>query len=157
MTLSMLALAFLAGLRAHLKEAQIGVASGKANKRSLSARPEGMRDPRRHQRAGIAPADNPSPKRPPAEHQLSLGMVDLATPSSSRSQARALSKTNHSNTTVVTRLRHAEGGKRQATSGCLDERLVGGLDFTVDVSLRAMPIASSPSPARIEMLFAHRK
>ena len=37
MTLSMLALAFLAGLRAHLKEAQIRVASDKANKRSLSA------------------------------------------------------------------------------------------------------------------------
>jgi SRSO17 transposase len=37
MTLSMLTLAFLAGLRAHLKEAQISVASGKANKRSLSA------------------------------------------------------------------------------------------------------------------------
>lgn len=37
MTLSMLALAFLAGLRARLKEAQIGVASDKANKRSLSA------------------------------------------------------------------------------------------------------------------------
>jgi len=37
MTLSMLALAFLAGLRARLKEAQINVASDKANKRSLSA------------------------------------------------------------------------------------------------------------------------
>lgn len=37
MTLSMLALAFLAGLRARLKQAQIGVASDKANKRSLSA------------------------------------------------------------------------------------------------------------------------
>ena len=37
MTLSMLALAFLAGLRARLKEAQISVAAGKANKRSLSA------------------------------------------------------------------------------------------------------------------------
>lgn len=37
MTLSMLALAFLAGLRARLKEAQIGAASDKANKRSLSA------------------------------------------------------------------------------------------------------------------------
>ena len=37
MTLSMLALAFLAGLRARLKHAQIGVASDKANKRSLSA------------------------------------------------------------------------------------------------------------------------
>jgi SRSO17 transposase len=37
MTLSMLALAFLAGLRARLKEAQIAVASDKANKRSLSA------------------------------------------------------------------------------------------------------------------------
>jgi SRSO17 transposase len=37
MTLSMLALAFLAGLRARLKEAQIDAASGKANKRSLSA------------------------------------------------------------------------------------------------------------------------
>jgi SRSO17 transposase len=37
MTLSMLALAFLAGLRARLKEAQIDVASDKANKRSLSA------------------------------------------------------------------------------------------------------------------------
>jgi hypothetical protein len=37
MTLSMLALAFLAGLRARLKEAQISVASDKANKRSLSA------------------------------------------------------------------------------------------------------------------------
>jgi SRSO17 transposase len=36
MTLSMLALAFLAGLRAWLKEAQISVASDKANKRSLS-------------------------------------------------------------------------------------------------------------------------
>ncbi len=36
-TLSMLALAFLAGLRAQLKEAQISVASDKANKRSLSA------------------------------------------------------------------------------------------------------------------------
>jgi hypothetical protein len=35
--LSMLALAFLAGLRARLKEAQIDAASGKANKRSLSA------------------------------------------------------------------------------------------------------------------------
>jgi len=37
MTLSMLALAFLAGLRARLKEAQIGAAPDKANKRSLSA------------------------------------------------------------------------------------------------------------------------
>jgi hypothetical protein len=37
MTLSMLALAFLAGLRARLKEAQISSASGKPNKRSLSA------------------------------------------------------------------------------------------------------------------------
>lgn len=37
MTLSMLALAFLAGLRARLKEAQISIASDKANKRSLSA------------------------------------------------------------------------------------------------------------------------
>ena len=37
MTLSMLALAFLAGLRARLKEAQITAASDKANKRSLSA------------------------------------------------------------------------------------------------------------------------
>ena len=37
MTLSMLALAFLAGLRARLKEAQIDAASGKANRRSLSA------------------------------------------------------------------------------------------------------------------------
>ena len=37
MTLSMLALAFLAGLRARLKEAQIGTASAKANKRSPSA------------------------------------------------------------------------------------------------------------------------
>ena len=37
MTLSMLALAFLAGLRARLKEAQIDASSGKANKRSLSA------------------------------------------------------------------------------------------------------------------------
>jgi SRSO17 transposase len=37
MTLSMLALAFLAGLRARLKEAQISFASDKANKRSLSA------------------------------------------------------------------------------------------------------------------------
>jgi SRSO17 transposase len=37
MTLSMLALAFLAGLRARLKETQIESASGKANKRSLSA------------------------------------------------------------------------------------------------------------------------
>jgi len=37
MTLSMLALAFLAGLRARLKEAQIGLAPDKANKRSLSA------------------------------------------------------------------------------------------------------------------------
>lgn len=37
MTLSMLALAFLAGLRARLKEAQISIASAKANKRSLSA------------------------------------------------------------------------------------------------------------------------
>ena len=37
MTLSMLALAFLAGLRARLKETQIRVASDKANKRSLSA------------------------------------------------------------------------------------------------------------------------
>ena len=36
MTLSMLALAFLAGLRARLKEAQISFASDKANKRSLS-------------------------------------------------------------------------------------------------------------------------
>ena len=36
MTLSMLALAFLAGLRARLKEAQIDAASDKANKRSLS-------------------------------------------------------------------------------------------------------------------------
>ena len=42
-------------------------------------------------------------------------------------------------------------------SDCLEEGLVGGLDFTVDVSLRPTPIASSPSPARIEMLFAHRK
>jgi SRSO17 transposase len=37
MTLSMLALAFLAGLRARLKEAQIVFASDKGNKRSLSA------------------------------------------------------------------------------------------------------------------------
>jgi len=37
MTLSMLALAFLAGLRARLKEAEISVTSDKANKRSLSA------------------------------------------------------------------------------------------------------------------------
>ena len=37
MTLSMLALAFLAGLRARLKEAQIETTSAKANKRSLSA------------------------------------------------------------------------------------------------------------------------
>ena len=37
MTLSMLALAFLAGLSARLKEPQISVASDKANKRSLSA------------------------------------------------------------------------------------------------------------------------
>jgi SRSO17 transposase len=37
MTLSMLALAFLAGLRTRLKETQIEIASGKANKRSLSA------------------------------------------------------------------------------------------------------------------------
>ena len=37
MTLSMLALAFLAGLRARLKQAQISIASDKANKRSLSA------------------------------------------------------------------------------------------------------------------------
>ena len=37
MTLSMLALAFLAGLRAKLKSAQTSAASGKANKRSLSA------------------------------------------------------------------------------------------------------------------------
>ena len=29
--------------------------------------------------------------------------------------------------------------------------------FTVDVSLRPTPIASSPSPVRIETLFAHRK
>jgi SRSO17 transposase len=36
MTLSMIALAFLAGLRARLKETQIAVASDKANKRSLS-------------------------------------------------------------------------------------------------------------------------
>jgi hypothetical protein len=42
-------------------------------------------------------------------------------------------------------------------SDCLEEGLVDGLDFTVDVSLRPTPIASSPSPARIEMLFAHRK
>ena len=42
-------------------------------------------------------------------------------------------------------------------SDYLEEGLVGGLDFTVDVSLRPTPIASSPSPARIEMLFAHRK
>ena len=42
-------------------------------------------------------------------------------------------------------------------SDCLAEGLVGGLDFTVDVSLRPTPIASSPFPARIEMLFAHRK
>jgi hypothetical protein len=42
-------------------------------------------------------------------------------------------------------------------SDCLEEGLVGGLDFTVDVSLRPTPIASSPSPGRIEMLFAHRK
>jgi len=38
-------------------------------------------------------------------------------------------------------------------SDCLEEGLVGGLDFTVDVSLRPTPIASSPSPDRIEMLF----
>ena len=38
-------------------------------------------------------------------------------------------------------------------SDCLEEGLVGGLDFTVDGSLRPTPIASSPSPARIEMLF----
>jgi SRSO17 transposase len=37
MTLSMLALAFLAGLRARLKDAQIRAAADKANKRSLSA------------------------------------------------------------------------------------------------------------------------
>jgi hypothetical protein len=37
MTLSMLALAFLAGLRARLKETQIDAVSSKANKRSLSA------------------------------------------------------------------------------------------------------------------------
>jgi SRSO17 transposase len=37
MTLSMLAFAFLASLRARLKEAQIGIAADKANKRSLSA------------------------------------------------------------------------------------------------------------------------
>ncbi len=37
MTLSMLALAFLACLRAMLKEAQTGIAPDKANKRSLSA------------------------------------------------------------------------------------------------------------------------
>ncbi len=37
MTLSMLALAFLAGLRARLKETRIETASGKANKRSLFA------------------------------------------------------------------------------------------------------------------------
>jgi SRSO17 transposase len=37
MTLSMLALAFLACLRARLNEAQTGAAPGKANKRSLSA------------------------------------------------------------------------------------------------------------------------
>ena len=37
----------------------------------------------------------------------------------------------------------------------MQEGLVDGLDFTVDVSLRPTPIASSPSPARIEMLFAH--
>jgi SRSO17 transposase len=36
MTLSMIALAFLAGLRARLKQTQIAVASDKANKRSLS-------------------------------------------------------------------------------------------------------------------------
>ncbi|MGC2223391.1 MAG: hypothetical protein WA624_14035 [Methylocella sp.] len=30
-------------------------------------------------------------------------------------------------------------------SDCLEEGLVGGLDFTVDVSLRPTPIASSPS------------
>lgn len=37
MTLSMRAFAFLAGLRARLKEAQTGVTPDKANKRSLSA------------------------------------------------------------------------------------------------------------------------
>jgi hypothetical protein len=37
-------------------------------------------------------------------------------------------------------------------SDCLEEGLVGGLDFTVDVSLRPTPIASSPSPD-LEMLF----
>jgi hypothetical protein len=37
-------------------------------------------------------------------------------------------------------------------SDCLEKGLVGGLGFTVDVSLPT-PIASSPSPARIEMLF----
>jgi SRSO17 transposase len=37
MTLSMLALAFLACLRARLRETQSGFTSGKANKRSLSA------------------------------------------------------------------------------------------------------------------------
>ena len=37
MTLSMVALAFLSGLRARLKETQIDIASAKANKRSPSA------------------------------------------------------------------------------------------------------------------------
>ncbi|MGH6869581.1 MAG: hypothetical protein ACREDA_12080, partial [Methylocella sp.] len=39
--------------------------------------------------------------RTPAGHELSLDAVDLATPSSGRSQANALSKTNRSITTVV--------------------------------------------------------
>ena len=62
---------------------------------------EGMRDPRRHKRAGIASAHHPPALKTTARSEFPLELVDLATPSPSRSQARALSKASASITTVV--------------------------------------------------------
>ena len=45
---------------------------------------EGMRDPRRHQRAGIASAHHPPALKTTARSEFPLELVDLATPSPSR-------------------------------------------------------------------------
>ncbi|MGH6857644.1 MAG: hypothetical protein ACRECP_08390, partial [Methylocella sp.] len=109
MTLSMLAPAFLAGLRARLKAVE---SSANRHRLCQSEQKESIR--RRmiqtatlvalsvqELRRFITHLQNPSPDRTTAGHELSLDAVDLATPSSGRSQANALSKTNRSITTVV--------------------------------------------------------
>ena len=71
---------------------------------------EGMRDPRRHQRAGIASAHHPPALKTTARSEFPLELVDLATPSPSRGQARALSKASASITTVVLQWQDMGGG-----------------------------------------------